>query len=85
MLGSKHLLADQPLLPVQVELCTSKPPTMHVHQPICAALANQQVVVKQSPAVALLGMCTAAQPALHTDQTLWKPDPTYVHFCGETA
>ncbi len=37
------------------------------------------------PCGALLGMCTAAQPALLADQTLWKPDPTYVHFCGETA
>jgi len=34
------------------------------------------------PYVALLGRCTAAQPALLADQTLWKPDPTYMHSCG---
>ncbi len=43
-------LQDRPLLPIQGQDCTSKTPTMHVHEHIMTTLANQQLVVKHSPA-----------------------------------
>ena len=43
------LCKTRPFLPIQGQRCTSKAPTMHVHEHLWTVLANQQVVVKQCP------------------------------------
>ncbi len=78
-------LQDRPLLPIQGQDCTSKTPTMHVHEHIMTTLANQQLVVKHSPAWLSEVGVQQFSPALLADQRLWKPDPTCMHSCGEAA